>query len=67
MMAPGHGEQLLRKIGDILLGAGEMPDDLKVSTLVPMYKGKESLIDQGKKVLERVFERRMMEFVDIDK
>ena len=55
-----------------------MPEDWKVSTLVPIYKGKGSmlecgsyrgvkLLEQGMKVVERVLERRIREIVHIDK
>ena len=53
-------------------------EDWKVSTLVPIYKGKGSviecgsyqgvkLLEQGMKVSERVVERRMREIIEIDK
>ena len=78
LTASSHGAEVLKQIGNELLEGGEMPEDWKVSTLVPIYKGKGSvlecgsyrgvkLLEQGMKVIERVFERRMREIVEIDK
>jgi len=54
-----------------------MPEDWTVSTLLPIYKGKGSvlqcgsyrgvkLLEQGMKVVERIFECRLREIVEID-
>ena len=62
---------------NVLLG-GCMPDDWKVSSLIPIYKGKGSvlecgsyrgikLLEHGMKVVERVFERRLRNIIEIDK
>ena len=78
LIASCHGVEVLRQIGNTLLEGGEMPEDWKVSTLVPIYKGKGSvlecgsyrgvkLLEQGMKVVERVLERRIREIVHIDK
>ena len=77
-IASCHGAEVLREIGNTLLEGGEMPEDWKVSILVPIYKGKGSvlecgpyrgvkLLEQGMKVVERVLEHRIREIVPIDK
>ncbi|XP_033110955.1 aromatic-L-amino-acid decarboxylase-like [Anneissia japonica] len=54
-----------------------MPDDWKLSILIPIYKGKGSVMDcgsyrgiklleQGMKVLERVLEKRLRDIIKID-
>jgi predicted GNAT family acetyltransferase len=71
------GVEVLTKICNDMLDGGEMPEEWRNSTLVPLYKGKGNvkecgsyrgvkLLEHGMKVVERVLERRLRDRVEIN-
>ena len=73
-----HGIEVLHQIANNVLLGKSMPDDWKVSNLIPIYKDKGSvmecgsyrgvkLLEHGMKVIERVLERRLWDIINIDK
>ena len=75
--AGNKGVKIMTKICNHVVREGAMPKEWKLSTLIPIYKGKGSpmecgsyrairLLEHGMKVLERVLERRLRMRVNID-
>ena len=72
-----HGVDVLHQVANDILKGASMPIDWKLSTLIPIYKGKGSvmecgsyrgvkLLEHGMKVVERVLEKRLREIIKID-
>lgn len=72
-----HGLEVLHQVANEIMQGKSMPEDWKQSTLVPIYKGKGSvmecgsyrgvkLLEHGMKLVERVLEKRLREVVKID-
>ena len=64
-----HGKQVILQIANEILDGKDMPHDWRMSTVVPIYKKKRSVIDcasyrgvkfleHGMKVVERLLEKR---------
>ena len=71
------GIDVITEMANRVLDGKGIPDDWRHSVLVPLYKGKGDvrdcgayrgvkLLEHGMKIVERVFERRLREVVEID-
>jgi hypothetical protein len=71
------GVEVMAEICNRVLAGESMPEDWRDSVLVPLYKGKGDardcgayrgvkLLEHGMKIVERVFERRLREVVEVN-
>ena len=77
LAAPPHGKQVILQIANEILNGMAMPHDWRMSTVVPIYKKKGSVMDcasyrgvklleHGMKVVERLLEKRLRRLVKVD-
>ena len=77
LAASPHGKQIILQIANEILNGMDMPHDWKMSTVVPIYKKKGSVMDcasyrgvklleHGMKVVERLLEKRLRRLVKVD-
>ena len=78
LAASSHGKQVILQIANKILNGKDMPHDWRMSTVVPIYKQKGSVMDcasyrgvklleHGMKVVERLLEKRLRRLVEVDK
>ena len=77
LAASPHGKQVILQIANEILNGMDMPHDWRMSTVVPIYKKKGSVMDcasyrgiklleHGMKVVERLLEKRLRRLVKVD-
>ena len=77
LAASSHGKQIILQIANELLNGIDMPHDWRMSTVVPIYKKKGSIMDcasyrgvklleHGMKVVERLLEKKLRRLVKVD-
>ena len=77
LAASPHGKQVIMQIANEILNGMDMPHDWRMSTVVPIYKKKGSVMDcasyrgvklleHGMKVVERLLEKRLRRLVKVD-
>ena len=77
LAASPHGKQVILQIANEILNGMDMPHDWKMSTVVPIYKKKSSVMDcasyrgvklleHDMKVVERLLEKRLRRLVKVD-
>ena len=77
LAASPHGKKVILQIANEILNRMDMPHDWKMSTVIPIYKKKGSVMDcasykgvklseHGMKVVERFLEKRLRRLVKVD-
>ena len=77
LAASPHGKQVILQIANEILNGMDMPHDWRMSTVVPIYKKKGSVMDcasyrgvklleHGMKVMEKLLEKRLRRLVKVD-
>ena len=77
LAASPHGKQVILQIANEILNGMDMPHDWRMSTVVPIYKKKGSVMDcasyrgvklleHGMKVVETLLEKRLRRLVKVD-
>ena len=77
LAASPHGKLVILQIANEILNAMDMPHEWRMSTVVPIYKKKGSVMDcasyqgvkfleHGMKVVERLLEKRLRRLVKVD-